>query len=300
MAQIFVAGATGNIGQPVVAELLRRNFAVVAMVREPKEIPGCRTVVADLEGVGGLARQIAECDHIVHLASPRSDQRESVIIDDVLGTGRLMDLWERGNFVYMSSTTVYGVPRHAPLTESEPFDVTTWYDLGKVANEYQLRMMAGRGQRAAGVCLRPALMYGSGPRSNDRQLLALVYEKCERGCTFVFASEENLESCGCSFIGDEDLARATVDAIALKQSGAFHVESGFATWRTLIDTINEHASTKAAYVIRMDGDIAANEYRLPQSRTQLDTSAFTSQTGFQPKQKLDEIVDRFVASKRKG
>lgn len=251
-------------------------------------------MVGDLEGIASLAGPISECDHIVHLASPRADQRESVMIDDILGTGRLLDLWQRGNFVYMSSSTVYGIPRRTPLVESEPFDVLTWYDLGKVANEYQLRLTPKNRDRRAAITLRPALLYGSGDRSFDRQFLPYVCEQCRRSRGFVFESEESLTSSGCSFIGEEDLGRATVDALSLKDSGAYHVASGFCTWRELVQAINRYAGTNGGFVVRASAQPGPGECRLPQSRTFLDTSAFTSQTGFTPKQSLDELVRRFV------
>ncbi len=282
----------------MLAELLRRNFEVVALVRRDVELKSFQTLVGDLEGVASLARPISECDHIVHCASPRSDRRESVVIDDVLGTGRLLDLWQHGNFVYMSSSSVYGIPRHAPLVESEPFDALTWYDFGKVANEVQLRLTPKNGNRRAAISLRPALVYGSGERSYDRQWLPYVYQQCLGGQSFVFESDQSLDSFGCSFIGEEDLGRAVADSLSISESGAYHVASGFATWRELVQVMNKYAGSRAGFVVRSGAQPRPGECRLPQSRTFLDTTAFTSQTGFTPKDSLDELVRRFVERAR--
>src|SRR5262249_41845924 len=69
--QVFVTGATGNLGQPVVAELLRRGIEVTALVRKRGKFP-FRTVIGNLSRIWVHRAAIAKSDAVVHLASPRA------------------------------------------------------------------------------------------------------------------------------------------------------------------------------------------------------------------------------------
>jgi len=203
---------------------------VTALVRRRERLDGCRTVVGDLSEIHTCAGEIAAADAIVHLASPRSNRRDIVLLEDIIGTSRLLELWHRGNFVYLSSQTVYGVPRQR-LTESLPLSGTCWYDLGKICNEGQVNVARQGVAVGAGVSLRLPLLFGHGPRRNDRQWLPQVYRHCLGGGVFLFDSEEGIETYGSSFIGEQDGARAVADALGITESGAYNIAGGFCTWR---------------------------------------------------------------------
>ncbi len=297
MARVFLTGATGNAGQPVLAELLRRGHEVTAMVRRPVTLDGCRTVLGDLADVRPLADEVARAEAIIHLASPRSNDRDVVLRDDVRGTGELLDLWQRGNFVYTSSQTVYGIPRQT-LTENSPLDAACWYDLGKICNEFQMRMIEADCQRGAAVRLRMALLLATGGRRADRQFLRTIYDQCRAGAVFVFDSDEGLESYGTNFLGEEDLGRAVVDALGIRSSGPYNLAGPYCTWRSMVETINALAGTKARWVVRRGARPGPGEFRLPQSRSHIDGSAFARATGFTARQTLEEVIARLVAVER--
>lgn len=294
MTRIFLTGATGNVGRPVLAELLRRGYAVTALSRRDAPIDGCRTVPGSLAHPHSFLEEASLADGIIHLASPRSLQREAVVQQEILGTGALIDAWSRGNFVYASSQTVYGVPR-APLTESSAVDPACWYDLGKVCTEHQLRMAEPIRERGAGVSLRIALLFSAGERRRDRQFLPAVVDHCLRGGAFFFDSEAGVETYGSSFLGEEDMGRAFVDALALTKPGAYNVAGAFCTWRELIETIARLSGRQARWVVRPNGRPERGELRLPQSRSYVDAGRFRAETGFAPRQSLEETVARFLA-----
>ena len=297
--RIFLTGATGNAGPAAVAELQRRNYEVTALVRGSDAHSGCREVHGCLDRLADLHDEIAAADGIVHLASPRGNTRDSVVFDDILGTGELLDAWSHGNFVYASSQTVYGIP-NLPLDESAPVDAQCWYDLGKVANEFQIQMTKAEddGARGHAISLRMALLFGATYRRRDRQFLPAVYDHCRNGSGFVFDSEEGLEAYGSSYIGDQDFARAVADSLELGVSCPFNVASGFCTWRDLVETVSDALRVQARFVVRPDGLAGPGEYRLPQSRSYVDASALARETGFVPRQGLEELVDSFVAQEQ--
>ncbi len=72
MGRFLVTGATGLIGRHLVPELITRGHAVTALVRTPREVPGCETAVGDICQPGlGLPATVspADFDAVLHLAA---------------------------------------------------------------------------------------------------------------------------------------------------------------------------------------------------------------------------------------
>jgi uncharacterized protein YbjT (DUF2867 family) len=68
--RVAVTGATGYIGRPLVAELLRRGHSVLAVVRRGSEgrlPPGATAVVADPLRAESFAPAVEGCQALVHL-----------------------------------------------------------------------------------------------------------------------------------------------------------------------------------------------------------------------------------------
>jgi nucleoside-diphosphate-sugar epimerase len=291
----FVTGGTGYIGREVVSELVRRGIVVTALVRRGTELQGCRTVGGDLVSVGQLADEVASADGIVHLATPRSYFRDAAM-SGVTAVALLIDAWRRGPFIFASSATNEGWGRE-PLHENSPVQVCNWYGLGKLCNEFQLRLAPRLYQRGPAISLRPAgLVIGSNERRRPDQRFAIFYDQCQLGSRFVFCSEELLETSGSSFIGAADLGRAFADSMTIKIPGAYNVAGGFCTWKSLIETVRRVVGTRSDVVIRPDGSVGPGEFMLPQSRRCLDVSSFRAQTQFAPKQMLEELIHEFVAA----
>jgi nucleoside-diphosphate-sugar epimerase len=297
-AGIFVTGATGSVGTYVVEELIRRGHPVTALVRQETQIAGCQTVVGDLANLSNATQAVEAADGIVHMGSPRSFARD-VTYADYQGTARLIALWHRGPFIYVSSTTIHGVPQ-GPLNESSPIVITNWYDAGKAHNEAQLATAVAdkKRKRGPGISLRPALVFSTNGRRHDHHFIGDFFTLCYRTHTAVFQSEEALETTGGSYIGGEDFGRAVADALAIKNSGPFTLAGDFQTWRTWIETINKYAGTKVKCIVRPGADVQPGEWRPPNSRTLLDSSAFKAQTHFEPRQSFEDLVHEFAARDR--
>jgi nucleoside-diphosphate-sugar epimerase len=274
---------------------MRRGFDVTALTRKPTQIFGCRILVADLNAPASYAAEVEAAGGIVHLASSRSFERQAVF-GDIAGSANLIEHWKRGSFVCSSSGLLYA-NRNTPLTEETPL-APNGYALGKLSDEFQLRVATSNGSRGPAICLRPGILLGAGPRRNDERTFSTVYQYCQANAKFRFWSEESLETFGSSYIGTADYARAVADALGPKASGVYNVAGGFCTWRSLIETINRIAGTHADFLIRPDGSTDPGEFWLPQSRVFLDVSAFKAQTAFVPQQSLEQLVQEFVAAER--
>ena len=66
MAKVFVTGATGYLGVPLVAQLLKRGHDVTSLVRAGRSAPG-NYVTGDALNPSTFASHIAMCDTLVHL-----------------------------------------------------------------------------------------------------------------------------------------------------------------------------------------------------------------------------------------
>jgi nucleoside-diphosphate-sugar epimerase len=296
MAHIFLTGATGSIGPDVVSKLLDRGFTITALVRQPVEIGRCRTVAGTLERLHQVSGAVAECDAVVHLACNGSDKSNDVLQQDIAGGAELIDAWTKGPFVFASTAALYE-PQSSPMTEGAPLRSGGLYARSKAVMELQLRLAERQQARGGAALLRPSLIFGArSPRPGN--VFADILALCRLGTRFVFDSEIGLARHGCSFISGGDFGHAIAEALTRDISGPFNIAGGFCTWRELIETINRIAGTKGGFVVRADTRPQAGEFRLPQSRTELDTTAFQKATGFQPRETLEEIVEAFVRTER--
>jgi nucleoside-diphosphate-sugar epimerase len=292
--KIFLTGATGNVGRAVLPELVQQGYDVLALVRRTvPDVKGYRPVFADLSKVQDVTAEIAMAGGVIHCASPRTNHRPTVLRDDIEATARLLDAWSSGPFVYMSSQTVYGIPTTI-LREEAPLEASCWYDMGKICNEYQVAMQSQQGGRGVGINLRLPLVFATGPRRRDRQFLPGLLDALRANRPLLFGSDEALETSGSVFIGEGDLGRAVVDSLSIRRSGAYNFASGFCTWKTLIEKLAARAGLRPSFKIRAGAVAQDTEYRLPQSRSYFDCTRFEGATGFQPRQSLDEIIDRFM------
>ena len=77
--KIVVFGATGNVGQRVVAEALRRGHEVVGVVRDPAAVQSpdkrIKLVKGDATNAGDVARIARGADAVVSAISPRPNAR---------------------------------------------------------------------------------------------------------------------------------------------------------------------------------------------------------------------------------
>lgn len=138
---ILVTGGTGYIGSHTVVELLNNGYEVVIVDNYVNSKPEVLNRIFKITGKKPTfyevsvqdetkMREIFEKEHItdiIHFAGLKS-VAESVLKPDLyfsnnVGSSKvllkLMDEFKIKNFVFSSSATVYGVPEHCPLKETD-------------------------------------------------------------------------------------------------------------------------------------------------------------------------------------
>lgn len=92
MSKIAVIGATGNVGQRVVAEALRRGHDVIAIARDTSKVPaqaGVTAAQADLADKAAIARAVEGADAVV-LSVRFQDLDFDGVLDALKGARRLL------------------------------------------------------------------------------------------------------------------------------------------------------------------------------------------------------------------
>jgi UDP-glucose 4-epimerase len=184
---IAVTGASGHLGQWVVAELTRLGHDVLCVARNPLDRPniaGVRwsrpvhTLSCDLSDAADLKacrEELLEAESVVHLAAhiPGDTARnlpedaEATLRYNVIGTIRLLALLSRRSrltsFVYASSFEVYGAPETLPVGEDHPTRPLGYYGASKLAGEKYVELFSAE-QGVLACSLRLPAIYGPGDR----------------------------------------------------------------------------------------------------------------------------------------
>lgn len=226
--KVFLAGASGAIGRPLVRQLVERGHDVVGMTRsnaEAIEAMGARAVVADAFDADAVLSAVAAAqpdvvvNELTDLARPLNPRK----FDDWLaGTNRLR---REGTKNLVDAAAAAGVPKFisqsvafayrfdpATKTEESPIRGATAGEMGLAMEELERITLAAAG----GIVLRYGYFYGPGTAyDRDGQQIEMIRKRRLP----VIGS-----GMGCyPFIHVEDAAAATVAAIENGAPGIYNV-----------------------------------------------------------------------------
>jgi UDP-glucose 4-epimerase len=125
--KIFMTGGTGNIGQYVTKAFLEAGHSLVLYTRTPERIPSIgdekntTLVKGNILELGVMQRALRGCDAVVHIALGWGNTPLDMLDHDTRVTVFLLERAEEAgikNFVYTSSTAVYGANQDGAGEES--------------------------------------------------------------------------------------------------------------------------------------------------------------------------------------
>ena len=204
--KIFVTGGAGYVGSVLVPQLLAKGYGVKVLdlyiygenvLESVKNHPKLVQVKGDLRDRKLLEKEIPGYDTVIHLACISNDP--SFELDPDLGKSinydAFVDLVEISkksgvrNFIYASSSSVYGIKETAEVTEDLPLEPLTDYSKYKALCEPVLLNAAA--DDFVVTIVRPATVCGYSPRLRlDLTVNILTNHAVNRGKITVFGGEQ--------------------------------------------------------------------------------------------------------------
>ena len=126
--RIAVTGASGFLGQNLLKTISNSyDWEIVATdLRQATAIDGCcdRFVRADITDSERLSKVFDGVDVVIHCASAAPSHSKATIervnIEGARAVASAIRSSDVGRLVHISSTAVYGIPDHCPMTEDTP------------------------------------------------------------------------------------------------------------------------------------------------------------------------------------
>jgi nucleoside-diphosphate-sugar epimerase len=179
MSTILVTGGAGYVGAVLVPKLLARGHRVRVLdtytygteALDPLRGADYLTEIrGDIRDGNLVERSVAGCDAVFHLACISNDP--SFELDPLLGKSINFDCFEPlvqaakrtgvQRFIYISSSSVYGVSAAADVTEDHPLNPLTDYSTYKALCEPLLHAQGSANFTT--LVIRPATVCGYSPR----------------------------------------------------------------------------------------------------------------------------------------
>jgi len=304
---ILVTGGSGFIGSQICKLLVDSGHNVINIDRKKKEISGVTQYPFDLDNhqINGVIK-LTKPDTIIHLAAEHEVERSTVepavyYANNVSNTIALLNsAVDAGvqNFIFSSSSTVYGDNNKLPFTEDLPTNPESPYGRSKVIVEsilqdykdaYGINYASLRYFNAAGADPEGEHGYTQDPATH---LIPILCKKVIAGeAVDVYGSDYDTEdgTAARDYTHVVDIANAHLAAMNYLydsgEGGIFNVGAGKPyTVLEVINTLSDITGEKIEYNLtdRRPGDVG---------KTWADIKKATSAFGWSPQYTLKDILE---------
>ncbi|BCJ58138.1 NAD-dependent epimerase/dehydratase family protein [Micromonospora endophytica] len=202
---VVVTGAAGMLGTALLARPWPHVTWTGVDIRPlAPRVQGRATFIrADVRDVDAMTRAFRGADVVIHSAAALPSHRATEIRSvDVDGTEAALRAARRAGvdrFVHISSTAVYGLPRHCPTPEDYPCEPVDPYSAAKLGAE--TAVLRHRGQGLCAPIVRPKTFLGE----ERLGLFAMLFEWADEGRHFPLIGGGNVAT---QMLDVEDLCDA--------------------------------------------------------------------------------------------
>ena len=295
--RIFVTGGGGYVGSVLVPKLLAlgHHVTVLDLFLFGDTLPTHPQLVkvkGDIRNQGLLKTHLRKQDAVIHLACISNDP--SFELDPALGKAinydafhPLVDLAKRAGvsqFIYASSSSVYGVREEEFVTEELPLTPLTDYSRYKALCEDML--LKAQSKDFAVLVLRPATLCGYAPRLRlDLVVNVFTKQAMTTGTIRVFGGDQHRPN-----LHIDDMAACYAHVLTQSwQKAVYNVGAQNYSLQELAEAVRIVTGAKIAYVHSDD----ARSYRI-------SSVAITRHLGFVPACTVKEAVLDLAAAFKDG
>lgn len=185
--KVLITGSNGVLGRNLVEYLTRRHrndyeLILFDKVQSPELKREYEAYEGDIRNAAEVEAIMKDIDIVVHTASASPSYPEKDIYDIIInGTKTLMEQafhHQASRFVYISSTSVYGVPEKSPIFEHDEVKPYDPYNKGKIAAEEMCAAWRDKGKCV--TVLRPRSFIGP----HRLGTFGILYEWAQEGRHF--------------------------------------------------------------------------------------------------------------------
>jgi nucleoside-diphosphate-sugar epimerase len=140
----LITGGTGFLGVHLTRKLLKEKYDVTLFDLadlDAKDLIGkVKVVKGDIRDAKAIDKAVAGHDYVVHAAAalPIQVTKDAIYSVNIDGTKNVLASSLKHKIkrlAFISSTAVYGVPKHLPETETSPLDPIGYYGISKIEGE---------------------------------------------------------------------------------------------------------------------------------------------------------------------
>lgn len=248
--RVLITGGVGFLGVHLARTLLKEKYNVtifdIADLDAKDLIGKVNFIKGDIRDKKIVEKVIQNQDYVIHAAAALPILREKKVIFDVNinGTENVLNSALNSKIkrlVFISSTAVYGIPRHLPEAETNPLDPIGFYGESKVAAE---NLCLGYTKKGLSInILRPKSFLGP----ERLGVFELWFEAIYSGKgVFILGNGNNKYQ----LLAVSDVVDAIIKAMESKIDGEiFNIGAKeFKTWNQDLGSVINHAKSKSKIV----------------------------------------------------
>ncbi|MFD8787359.1 condensation domain-containing protein [Kitasatospora sp. NPDC059599] len=254
---VLLTGATGGVGAAVLQELMAQGRPVRTLVRpESAHLPalhGAEVAEGDLADLDSLRRAVEGVDAVIHSACTFTDHAT-----DLAAMRTLVDGWQGGPFVFVSSIDAYGRPAGTEVVEGSPSgEAVTPYGQAKLDCE-RILFEAAAGGRGPATSVRAPIVWGPHHRLRDQLRwgsTGALYQAALAGRPIALPAADDWY--GASWVHAAALARALAVCAAPDHPAAGRVVnavSGHVSWADFTAELVRLLGSASPLVVGPDAD----------------------------------------------